>query len=94
MQQGRFLCPRTFEDRNRRGYRVSFRISEEGTWDHRFHDCAGREVDPEDLWLAHGDYRFIQSCCDSAVGRPLQPIAGPMVLARGGAGAGQLSPVS
>jgi len=71
----RFLCPELFADRNARGYRVSFQIAEEGTWDHKFHDLAGSEISPDDLWLASGDLSSIQSTCDRAVGRILTPIA-------------------
>jgi hypothetical protein len=69
-----FLCPELFADLNARAYRVSFQIAEEGTWDHKFHDLAGNEISPADLWLAHGDLSSIQSTCDQAVGRMLKPL--------------------
>ena len=71
----RFLSPEIFADRNARAYRISFQIAEEGTWDHKFHDLAGNEINPNDLWLAHGDLSSIQSTCDRAVGRVLEPLA-------------------
>ena len=71
----RFLSPKIFADRNARAYRISFQIAEEGTWDHKFHDLAGNEINPNDLWLAHGDLSSIQATCDRAVGRVLKPFA-------------------
>jgi hypothetical protein len=70
----RFRCPELFADRNARAYRVSFQIAEEGTWDHKFHDLAGNEISPDDLWLAHGDLSSIQLTCDQAVGRMQKPL--------------------
>jgi hypothetical protein len=64
----RFWYPFPLVDRNARTYRVSFRVAEEATWDHRFHDVNGREIAPDELVLAPLDYRFIQSSCDHAVG--------------------------
>jgi hypothetical protein len=70
----RFFCPELFADLNARAYRVSFQIAEEGTWDHKFHDLAGKEISADDLWLAHGDLSSIQETCDRAVGRKLKPL--------------------
>ena len=55
-------------DRQARAYRVSFRIAEEATWDHRFHDPNGQEISAEELTLLPSDQLFIQSRCDNAVG--------------------------
>jgi hypothetical protein len=71
----RFLSPEIFADRNARAYRVSFQIAEEGTWDHKFHDLAGSEISPDDLWLESDDLPVIQANCDLAVGHPLRPLA-------------------
>ena len=60
--------PFAFVDRNARPFRVSFRIAEEATWDHHFHDLEGGEIALEELELLQVDHRFIQSSCDHAVG--------------------------
>jgi hypothetical protein len=74
--------PLPLVDRAGRTYLVSFRIAEEATWDHRFHDSQGREISADELTLLPADHLFIQSRCDSAVGeRKARPhptsIAGP-----------------
>jgi hypothetical protein len=63
----RYICSTIFKDRNARRYRVSFQIAEEGSWDHRFEDLTGGEIDPEDLWLSHRELLAIQEACDQAV---------------------------
>ena len=45
MNGKRIWYPFTFTARNARVYRVSFLVAEEATWDHRFHDLDGREID-------------------------------------------------
>lgn len=60
--------PFAFVDRNTRSFRVSFRIAEEATWDHRFHDIDGGEIAVDQLELQPVDHRFIQASCDHAVG--------------------------
>jgi hypothetical protein len=52
-------------------YRVSFRVGEEATWDHRFHDLAGKELDPRDLGVTQSELGLIQSMCDIAWSEPL-----------------------
>ena len=64
----RFWHQLILRDWNSRPYRISFRVAEEGTWDHRFHDLDGTEINPEDLWLMPYDYLKIQSMCDVRVG--------------------------
>jgi hypothetical protein len=71
----RVWYPFAFVDRNERTYRVSFRIAEEATWDHRFHDLDGTEIEAGELALQAPDYRFIQSSCDHAVGSRAVPLA-------------------
>jgi hypothetical protein len=74
----RYICSAIFKDRNARRFRVSFQIAEESTWDHRFEDLAGCEIDPEDLWLSHRELLAIQAACDQAVVRhtlrPSRPV--------------------
>ena len=64
----RFWHQLILRDWNSRPYRISFRVAEEGTWDHRFHDLDGTEINPEDLWLMPHDYLKIQSMCDAGAG--------------------------
>ena len=40
----RIWYPFTFTSRTQQVYRVSFRIAEEATWDHRYHDLQGTEL--------------------------------------------------
>ncbi len=68
MDNRRIWYPFTFEDGDSRVYQVSFRLAEEATWDHRFHDLDGREIAAEDLRLSPSHLRHIQASCDSAVG--------------------------
>jgi len=62
------MHPALFCDRSARPYRVSFRIAEEATWDHRFHDLDGQEIATGTLDLDQRDHRLIQASCDGAVG--------------------------
>ena len=64
----RFWYPFTFKARNARIYRVSFLVAEEATWDHRFHDLDGRELDAGSLNLTRAEIRAVQVSCDGAVG--------------------------
>ena len=64
----RFWYPFTFKARNARIYRVSLLIAEEATWDHRFHDLDGRELDAPNLNLTRQELRAVQVSCDGAVG--------------------------
>jgi hypothetical protein len=77
--QPRVWYPLPFADRNARSYLVSFRIGEEATWDHRFHELDGREVAAGELRLSAADHRVIQTSCDRAVGssrvEPASPAA-------------------
>ncbi len=72
MSTPRFICAEIFADRNQRLFRVSFRIAEEGTWDHRFEDLAGHEIDPDALWLGHDELIAVQTACDQAAVRHSQ----------------------
>ena len=60
--------PLVFRDGQDRVFRVSFRIGEEATWDHRFHDLDGREIDQSMLQLSVMDQQLIQARCDGSVG--------------------------
>jgi hypothetical protein len=64
----RIWYPFTFTDRNARVYRVSFLVAEEATWNHRFHDLEGREIDIANLNLTLAELRAIQTSCDGAIG--------------------------
>lgn len=64
----RVWYPLPFSDQSARSYLVSFRIAEEATWDHRFHERDGSEITAAELDLSAADHRFIQACCDRAVG--------------------------
>jgi hypothetical protein len=64
----RIWYPFTFTSRNQRVYRVSFRIAEEATWDHRYHDLQGTELSAVELGLHVSDISRIQASCDAAVG--------------------------
>jgi hypothetical protein len=68
MNDKRIWYPFTFTDRNAQVYRVSFLLAEEATWDHRFHDLEGREIDVACLDLTLAELRSIQASCDGAVG--------------------------
>ena len=68
MDGKRIWYPFTFTDRNARVYRVSFLVAEEATWDHRFHDLEGREIDIANLELTLAELRTIQASCDGAIG--------------------------
>jgi hypothetical protein len=67
----RFWHQLMFRDRNSRPYQLSFRVAEEGTWDHRFHDVDGAVLNPDDLWLSQEDFLKIQPMCDNGVGGEL-----------------------
>jgi hypothetical protein len=64
----RFWYPFTFKARSSRLYRISFLIAEEATWDHRFHDLDGRELDAASLNLTRAELCAVQVSCDGAVG--------------------------
>jgi hypothetical protein len=64
----RFWYPFSFKARNARIYRVSCLLAEEATWDHRFHDLDGRELDASSLNLTRAELRAVQVSCDGAVG--------------------------
>ena len=64
----RFWYPFTFKARSSRLYRVSFLIAEEATWDHRFHDLDGRELNAARLNLTRAELCAVQVGCDGAVG--------------------------
>lgn len=64
----RTVHPVPFRDRSARLYWVSFRIAEEATWDHRFHDTDGREIPGDALDLRLEDHGLIQASCDRVVG--------------------------
>jgi hypothetical protein len=68
MNGKRIWYPFTFTGRNARVYRVSFLLAEEATWDHRFHDLEGREIDVASLDLTPAELRSVQVSCDGAVG--------------------------
>ena len=68
MNGKRIWYPFTFTDRNARMYRVSFLVAEEATWDHRFHDLEGHEIDIATLDLTLAELRMIQASCDGAIG--------------------------
>ena len=68
MNGKRIWYPFTFTDRNAQVYRVSFLLAEEATWDHRFHDLEGREIDVASLDLSLAEVRSVQVSCDGAVG--------------------------
>jgi len=57
-----------FIDQGGRVYRVSFRIAEQATWDHRLHALDGRELEAHELSLSVFDHWFIQVSSDAAVG--------------------------
>ena len=57
MNGKRIWYPFTFTGRNARIYRVSFLVAEEATWDHRFHDLEGREIDGANLDLTLAELR-------------------------------------
>ncbi|CAN1721548.1 conserved protein of unknown function [Hyphomicrobium sp. 1Nfss2.1] len=58
-------------------YRVSFRIGEQATWDHRFHELDGRELAADELALSSFHLWFIQVSCDAAVGAKRVTFAAP-----------------
>jgi hypothetical protein len=64
----RIWYPFTFTSRTQQVYRVSFRIAEEATWDHRYHDLQGIELSAVQLGLHVSDISRIQASCDAAVG--------------------------
>ena len=64
----RIWYPFTFTSRTQQVYRVSFRIAEEATWDHRYHDLQGTELSATELGLHVSDISRIQASCDAAVG--------------------------
>ena len=64
----RIWYPFTFTSRTQQVYRVSFRIAEEATWDHRYHDLQGNELSAVELGLHVSDISRIQASCDAAVG--------------------------
>jgi len=65
----RIWLPYPLADRRGRAYRVTFRLAEEATWDHCFHELDGRLIDVADLDLAPADHAHIQECCDASVGK-------------------------
>lgn len=81
----RVWYPVPFSDRKARSYLISFRIAEEATWDHRFHDLDGRELGDGELALSSADYRFIQASCDRAVGASRVTLSMPAANASNGA---------
>jgi hypothetical protein len=82
MNAERIWHPVTFQDRYSRIFRVSFRVAEEATWDHRVHDLDGREIALEELRLTQSDQRQLQTSCDSAVGARILRVASPRVMER------------
>lgn len=64
----RIWYPFTFTSRTQQVYRVSFRIAEEATWDHRYHDLQGTELSAVEIGLHVSDISRIQASCDAAVG--------------------------
>ncbi len=66
----RIWYPLTFTSPTEQVYRVSFRIAEEATWDHRYHDLKGAEQSAMELGLRVSDISRIQAACDAAVGSP------------------------
>jgi hypothetical protein len=64
----RIWYPFTFTSRTEQVYRVSFRLAEEATWDHRYHDLQGAELSAVELGLHVSDISRIQASCDAAVG--------------------------
>lgn len=68
MTRPRAWLPLLWQMPDRRVYRVSFLIGEEATWDHRFHDLDGREVDGQELRLSPEHKRQLQARCDRSVG--------------------------
>jgi hypothetical protein len=80
----RVWYPLPFADRNARSYLVSFRIGEEATWDHRFHDLDGRELAAGELSLSAVDHRIIQTSCDRAVGSSRVELSSPAANGNGG----------
>jgi hypothetical protein len=68
MNGKRIWYPFTFTDGNAQVYRVSFLLAEEATWDHRFHDLEGCEIDVASLDLSLAELRSVQVSCDGAVG--------------------------
>jgi hypothetical protein len=68
MNGKRIWYPFTFSDRRERLYRVSFLVAEEATWDHRFHELDGSEIDVASLNLTLAELRAVQMSCDAAVG--------------------------
>jgi hypothetical protein len=64
----RIWYPFTFTSPTEQIYRVSFRIAEEATWDHRYHDLQGTERSAVELGLRVSDISRIQASCDAAVG--------------------------
>lgn len=68
MHGGRVWLPFPLSDSNARRFRISFRIAEEATWDHRFHDLDGREIDADELRLSPVELHSVQVSCDAVVG--------------------------
>lgn len=56
---------------------MSFLVAEEATWDHRFHDLDGRELDAGELELSSADQQLVQTSCDAAVGSVPIPLTIP-----------------
>ncbi len=67
MNGKRIWHPFAFTSRNTRTFRVSFLVAEEATWDHRFHDLDGNEIEAGGLNLTRTELRLIQVGCDGAV---------------------------
>jgi hypothetical protein len=68
MSGARIWYPYTFTNRQGLVYRVSFRIAEEATWDHRLHDLDGRELGAPGPHLTRAELHAVQVSCDGAVG--------------------------
>ena len=73
--------PFTFTSPTQQVYRVSFRIAEEATWDHRYHNLEGSERSAAQLGLNVSDISRIQASCDAAVGSLYVSVAGPALNA-------------
>ena len=80
MNGKRIWYPFTFTGRKAHVYRVSFLVAEEATWDHRFHDLEGREIDISLLELTLAELRMIQASCDGAIGSAIAGRFSPAFL--------------
>ncbi len=80
MNGKRIWYPFTFTGPDARVYRVSFLVAEEATWDHRFHDLEGGEIDSAILELTLAELRTIQASCDGAIGSAIAGRVAPGYL--------------